>query len=129
LNSKGRASAKAEGHNLKPPQPEGGPRRDSFCSRMTGMKKKLTSAKTANDPDSRINKSLRAWNCADGGAVDDAMRLAKGGEVWEKPRPKSLGKPKHLSESQKASAKASAKAAGRPYPSLVDNINAAKRGK
>jgi hypothetical protein len=127
LNSKGRASAKAEGHNLKPPQPEGGPRRDSFCSRMTGMKKKLTSAKTANDPDSRINKSLRAWNCADGGAVDDAMRLAKGGEVWEKPRPKSLGKPKHLSESQKASAKASAKAAGRPYPNWVDNANAAKK--
>ena len=34
-----------------------------FCARMKGMKKKLTSAKTANDPDSRINKSLRAWNC------------------------------------------------------------------
>jgi hypothetical protein len=27
------------------------------------MKKKLTSKKTANDPNSRINKSLRAWNC------------------------------------------------------------------
>jgi len=38
-------------------------RRKSFCSRMRGMKKKLTSAKTANDPDSRINKSLRKWNC------------------------------------------------------------------
>ena len=38
-------------------------RRKSFCSRMKGMKKKLTSAKTANDPDSRINKSLRKWNC------------------------------------------------------------------
>jgi hypothetical protein len=38
-------------------------RRKSFCSRMSGMKKKLTSAKTANDPDSRINKSLRKWNC------------------------------------------------------------------
>ena len=38
-------------------------RRTSFCKRMKGMKKKLTSAKTANDPDSRINKSLRAWNC------------------------------------------------------------------
>jgi hypothetical protein len=134
LNAKGRASAKAEGHNLKPPAPhpkteKDAGRRKSFCSRMKGMRSKLTSAETANDPDSRINKSLRAWNCADGGAVDDAMRLAKGGEVWEKPRPKSLGKPKHLSESQKASAKASAKAAGRPYPSLVDNINAAKRGK
>jgi hypothetical protein len=38
-------------------------RRKSFCSRMKGLKKKLTSAKTANDPDSRVNKSLRKWNC------------------------------------------------------------------
>jgi hypothetical protein len=38
-------------------------RRKSFCSRMSGMKAKLTSAKTANDPNSRINKSLRKWNC------------------------------------------------------------------
>ena len=38
-------------------------RRASFCRRMSGMKKKLTSKKTANDPDSRINKSLRKWNC------------------------------------------------------------------
>lgn len=38
-------------------------RRKSFCARMSGMKKKLTSSETANDPDSRINKSLRKWNC------------------------------------------------------------------
>ena len=38
-------------------------RRKSFCSRMGGMKKRLTSAKTARDPDSRINKALRRWNC------------------------------------------------------------------
>ena len=38
-------------------------RRKSFCARMKGMKKKLTSAKTANDPNSRINKALRKWNC------------------------------------------------------------------
>jgi hypothetical protein len=64
LNAKGRASYnKATGGNLKPPQPEGGSRRDSFCARMTGMKKKLTSEKTAKDPNSRINKSLRAWKC------------------------------------------------------------------
>ena len=63
LNAKGRASAKKEGMNLKAPQPEGGSRKDSFCARMTGMKKKLTSTKTAKDPNSRINKSLRAWNC------------------------------------------------------------------
>lgn len=38
-------------------------RRLSFCRRMSGMKRRLTSAKTANDPDSRINKALRRWNC------------------------------------------------------------------
>jgi len=38
-------------------------RRASFCRRMKGMKSKLTSAKTARDPDSRINKALRRWNC------------------------------------------------------------------
>jgi uncharacterized membrane protein (UPF0127 family) len=38
-------------------------RRKSFCSRMKGMKSRLTSAKTARDPDSRINKALRRWNC------------------------------------------------------------------
>ena len=88
LNAKGRASAKAEGHNLKPPAPhpkteKDAGRRKSFCSRMKGMKAKLTSAATANDPDSRINKSLRAWNCrADGGRlmhqdIIDALRLAE----------------------------------------------------
>ena len=41
-------------------------RRKSFCARMKGMKKRLTSAKTARDPNSRINKSLRKWNCGSG---------------------------------------------------------------
>ena len=64
LTEKGRkAYNKATGSNLKRPQPEGGKRRDSFCARMLGMKKKLTSEKTAKDPDSRINKALRKWNC------------------------------------------------------------------
>lgn len=68
LNAKGRASAKKQGMNLKPPAPnpktkEDAGRRKSFCSRMEGMKKKNTSSKTAKDPNSRINKSLRAWNC------------------------------------------------------------------
>lgn len=48
--------------------------------------------------------------------------------VWEKPRPKSLGKPKKLTPAQKAKAKAAAKKAGRPYPNMVDNMRAA-RGK
>jgi hypothetical protein len=38
-------------------------RRKSFCRRMTGMKKRLTSSETARDPDSNINKALRRWNC------------------------------------------------------------------
>jgi hypothetical protein len=65
LNEKGRKSYEREnpGSNLKAPQPEGGPRKKSFCARMEGMKSKLTSSKTANDPNSRINKSLRKWKC------------------------------------------------------------------
>lgn len=64
LNALGRASYKREtGGTLKAPQPEGGSRKKSFCARMGGMKKKLTSSKTANDPDSRINKALRKWKC------------------------------------------------------------------
>ena len=38
-------------------------RRKSFCARMSGMKKRLTGAKKKRDPNSRINKSLRKWNC------------------------------------------------------------------
>lgn len=48
-------------------------------------------------------------------------------DVWDKPRPKGLGKPKGLTDKQKASAKAAAKAAGRPYPNLVDNMRASKK--
>jgi hypothetical protein len=75
LNAKGVASYRAAnpGSKLKTavttkpskldPDSKSAKRRKSFCSRMSGMKKKLTSAKTANDPNSRINKSLRKWNC------------------------------------------------------------------
>ena len=47
----------------KNPKGKRAARRASFCSRMSGMKDKLTSSETANDPDSRINKALRRWNC------------------------------------------------------------------
>jgi len=71
LNAAGRASynrANPGKPGLKAPAPKpktekDAARRKSFCARMTGMKKRLTSAKTANDPNSRINKSLRAWDC------------------------------------------------------------------
>lgn len=71
LNAKGRASAKREGMNLKPPvsreqaqksEADAG-RRKSFCERMTGVKRKLTGAAAAADPNSRINKALRKWDC------------------------------------------------------------------
>lgn len=58
----------------------------------------------------------------------DFTQYAEGGEVWDKARPKGLGKPKPMSSEKKSKAKAMAKAAGRPYPNLVDNMRAA-RGK
>ena len=74
LNAKGRASYnRANNANLKAPvttKPsklkkgsKASNRRKSFCARMLGMKKRLTSKKTARDPNSRINKALRKWNC------------------------------------------------------------------
>jgi len=62
LNEKGRASLRAQGHDIKRPQPEGGARQDNFRARMCGMKEKLTSAKAAHDPNSRINLALKKWN-------------------------------------------------------------------
>jgi len=72
LNAKGRASYnKATGGNLKAPvssaaadkSPAKAKRRSSFCSRMCGMKAKRTGSETSRDPDSRINKALRKWDC------------------------------------------------------------------
>ena len=71
LNRKGIASYRRAnpGSKLKMAVTEKNPkgkraaRRKSFCARMKGMKRKLTSAKTRRDPDSRINKALRKWNC------------------------------------------------------------------
>lgn len=62
LNARGRASYNREhGANLKRPQPEGGPRRDSFCARSAGQMKMWP--KAAKDPNSRLRKARRAWNC------------------------------------------------------------------
>ena len=65
LNKAGRASYKRQtGGTLKAPtKSKTSGRRKSFCARMGGMKKRLTSAKTARDPNSRINKALRKWDC------------------------------------------------------------------
>ena len=56
----------------------------------------------------------------------DFTQYAKGGQVWDKPRPKDLNEPKPMSPEKKAKAKAAAKAAGRPYPNLIDNMRAAR---
>ena len=73
LTQKGRDAYNAKGGNLQAPVTtapsklkagsKAANRRKSFCARMGGMKSKLTSSETANDPDSRINKALRKWNC------------------------------------------------------------------
>lgn len=75
LNKKGVASYRRENPGSKlqtavtkkpsqlDPDSKDAKRRKSFCARMSGMKKKLTSSKTAKNPNSRINKSLRKWNC------------------------------------------------------------------
>jgi hypothetical protein len=47
--------------------------------------------------------------------------------VWEKPDPTKKDKP--LTPKKKSAAKARAKAAGRPYPNLIDNMAAAKAKK
>ncbi len=57
----------------------------------------------------------------------DFTQYAEGGQVWDKPRPKDLGKSKKLSPAKKTAAKAAAKAAGRPYPNLVDNMRMARK--
>jgi hypothetical protein len=70
LNERGRASLRAQGHDIKPPvtkeeakrSPKAAQRRDNFRSRFCGMKDKLTSAKTAHDPNSRINLALKRWD-------------------------------------------------------------------
>jgi len=57
----------------------------------------------------------------------DFTQFKEGGEVWDKPRPEGLGKSKKLSPAKKSAAKAAAKAAGRPYPNLIDNMRMAKK--
>ena len=64
LNAAGRASynrANPGKPGLKAPQPEGGPRKKSFCARSAGQAKMFP--KAANDPESRLNKARRKWKC------------------------------------------------------------------
>ena len=66
LNAKGRASAKKQGMNLKPPAPNPKNKKDagrkkSFCARSAGQMKKFPDA--AKDPESRLRKARKKWNC------------------------------------------------------------------
>ena len=128
LNAKGRASLRAQGHDIKPPvsakqakkSPKAAARRKSFCARMSGMPGPM---KDEKGRPTRKALSLRKWDCrAEGGHVTKP--------IWDKDRPEDLGKPKSLSVKKKAAAKRREKAAGRPYPNLVDNLAVArKKGK
>jgi len=104
-------------------------RRKSFCARMGGMKKKLTSAKTANDPDSRINKSLRKWNCSyepDGTPImeDKAFNTVLAA-LQKKHGKENIITKKNPMKSQSAADKAKARA----HQAKVDKENAAERKK
>ena len=61
LNAKGRASLRAQGQNIKPPQPEGGPRKKSYCARSAGQMKKFP--KAAKNPKSRLRLARKKWKC------------------------------------------------------------------
>lgn len=124
LNAKGRASLRAQGHDIKPPvsaeqaskSPKAAARRKSFCARMGGMEGPM---KDEQGRPTRKALALRKWDCkAEGGSVEKP--------VWDKKRPADLGEPEHLSVKRKRAAKARAKAAGRPYPNLVDNMAVAR---
>ena len=72
LNAKGRASYNRAnpGSNLKAPQPEGGPRKRSFCARMSGVKGPM---KKPNGEPTRKALALKAWGF---GSVEAARKFA-----------------------------------------------------
>jgi hypothetical protein len=126
LNEKGRKSYEREhGGNLKAPVTESNPsgerakRQNSFCSRMCGMKSENTGADTAKDPDSRINKSLRKWNCKCSSAYEFGEKIAAANAnldpnlnmVYNKPKTNYM-MPKYLRENQLAPEQASQLLAG-----------------
>jgi len=67
LTAKGREKYnRATGSHLKAPQPEGGPRKRSFCARMSGMPGPM---KDENGKPTRKAASLKRWNCKNGGKI------------------------------------------------------------
>lgn len=95
-----------------------------LSGRLTAEKQLGANTSLQGYLDGSLNKSNPSVK---GFGVNLTHRFDEGGEVWDKPRPDDLGKPKKLSSAKKSKAKAMAKAAGRPYPNLVDNMRAAKK--
>lgn len=62
LTEAGRKYAKAKGYNLKPPQPQGGSRRDSYCARSAGQKK-MHNIDCTKTPEKRLCLARKRWNC------------------------------------------------------------------
>ena len=105
-------------------------RRKSFCARMGGMKKKLTSAKTANDPDSRINKSLRKWNCSYEPDGTPIMEADKAFNTVLAALQKKHGKENIITKDNPRKPQSAAdKAKVRAHQAKVDKENAAARAK
>ena len=104
---------------------------------INSLKSELIALRNANAgrsvPDPKIARRIAEIESEIGkkrtGSVTTPTLMKKGGSVkpvWEKARPKDLGKSKPLTSKQKTKAKAMASKADRPYPNLVDNMRAAK---
>ena len=105
-------------------------RRKSFCARMGGMKKRLTSAKTANDPDSRINKALRKWNCSYEPDGTPIMEADKAFNTVLAALQKKHGKENIITKDNPMKPQSAAdKAKARAHQAKVDKENAAERKK
>jgi hypothetical protein len=85
LNAKGRASAKKQGMNLKPPQPQGGKRKKSFCARSKGQQD-MHNIDCRKNPDKRICKARKRWKCesteAAKAVVLSLIEDAEGEDIW-----------------------------------------------
>jgi hypothetical protein len=105
-------------------------RRKSFCARMGGMKKRLTSAKTARDPDSRINKALRKWNCSYEPDGTPIMEADKAFNTVLAALQKKHGKENIITKDNPMKPQSAAdKAKARAHQAKVDKENAAERKK
>lgn len=123
------ASMMPEGMRVMPRYAELSKEYKAVGNRLSASKKldKDTYLEGYLDLDTTHDKYRGTRNRSTGAGFNLIKNFKDGGQVWDKPRPKGLGKPKALTPAKKSKAKAMAKAAGRPYPNLVDNMRAAKK--